>query len=209
MSADSLLLVGAGGHARACIDVIEREGRFRVAGLVGLPGERGRDVLGYPVLGGDEDLGALAREHAHALVCIGQLASPQARIAAFERLRGHGFALPSIVSPAALVSRHASIGIGSIVMHGAVVNAGARVGANCIVNSRALVEHDAAIGDHCHLSTAAVANGGVVVGEGSFIGSGSVLREGIVVGRGCVVGMGLALRRSLPDGARYLGEARR
>ena len=31
----AMLLLGAGGHARACIDVIELEGRFSVAGLVG------------------------------------------------------------------------------------------------------------------------------------------------------------------------------
>ena len=32
MSKIPLLLVGAGGHARACIDVIELEGRFVIAG---------------------------------------------------------------------------------------------------------------------------------------------------------------------------------
>ena len=31
---DDILLIGSGGHARACIDVIEQEGRFRIGGLV-------------------------------------------------------------------------------------------------------------------------------------------------------------------------------
>jgi N,N'-diacetyllegionaminate synthase len=49
VSQESIVLVGAGGHARACIDVIEREGYFVVKGLVGLPREVGSRILGYPV----------------------------------------------------------------------------------------------------------------------------------------------------------------
>ena len=51
----TLLLVGAGCHARACLDVIEQEGRFVVKGLVGLPKEVGLAILNNPVLGTDED----------------------------------------------------------------------------------------------------------------------------------------------------------
>ena len=49
MSGERILLVGAGGHAMACIDVIELEGRFVVAGLVGEEREVGSHVLGYAV----------------------------------------------------------------------------------------------------------------------------------------------------------------
>ena len=55
MTQDSILLVGAGGHARACIDVIEQEGHFVVKGLVGFPKEVGSVILNNPVLGTDED----------------------------------------------------------------------------------------------------------------------------------------------------------
>lgn len=204
MSLPGLLLVGAGGHARACVDVIEGEGRFRIAGLVGTAEERNRSVFGYPVLGVDDDLPALAGEYRHALVALGQIRSPEPRIRLYRLLAEIGFELPGVVANDALVSRHAEIGPGSIVMRGAIINAGARVGANCIINSRALVEHDARIGDHCHVSTGAVVNGGASVGEGSFVGSGSILREGIVLGRGCLIGMGLSVRHDQPDHARIL-----
>ena len=32
-----IILIGAGGHALSCIDVIETHGLYRIAGLVGLP----------------------------------------------------------------------------------------------------------------------------------------------------------------------------
>ena len=208
MATEDILLLGAGGHARACIDVIEAEGRFRVAGLVGLPRESGLACLGHPVLGSDEDLARLAGEYRYAIVGIGQIGAPGARVDGYRRLGELGFARPVVVSPRAHVSRHARIGEGRIAMHGSVINAGASIGANCIVNSQALVEHDAVIGDHCHVATGAIVNGGARVGPGSFIGSGAVLREGISIGAGCVVGMGVALRHDLPDHARFLGGAR-
>ncbi|MBL8441109.1 MAG: NeuD/PglB/VioB family sugar acetyltransferase [Betaproteobacteria bacterium] len=204
MSQPLILLVGAGGHARACIDVIEQEGRFAIAGLVGMPDEVGGDVLGYPVLGSDADLPALHERCHNALVTLGQIHSPEPRIQLFFVLERLGFTLPTVVSPFGHVSHHANLGAGSIVMHGAIVNAGARIGRNCILNSRTLVEHDAVIQDHCHLSTGSVVNGSARIGSGSFLGSGSVLREGIALGERCLVGMGLAVRKSHPAHSRIL-----
>lgn len=205
MSKPGLILIGAGGHARACIDVIEQEGRFEVAGLVGAADELHTRQLGYEVIATDQDLARLAGAYRYALVAVGQIQSPALRMRLYGELVGLGFELPVIVAPGAHVSRHASIGAGTVVMHGAVVNAGARVGENCIINTCALVEHDAVVEAHCHISTGAILNGGVRVGVGSFIGSACVLKQGVTLGEGCIVGMGLALRHDQPDHARFLG----
>jgi len=201
MSESTILLLGAGGHARACIDVIEQQGVFTVGGLVGQPGEVGSRVLGYPVLGTDADLARLQREHAHALVAMGQIKTPDSRIRLFELALSSGFKLPSIVSPRAHVSRHATVGAGTIVMHGAIVNAGAQIGRNCIVNSMSLVEHDTVVADHCHVSTAAAINSGVHVAAGTFVGSNSSVRQGIHIGERCVIGMGQRVLSDCPAGA--------
>ncbi len=161
-----------------------------IAGLVGGPHEAGTHVLGYPVLGTDADVPALAREYRHALVAVGQIKTPEARVRLFGLLEQNGFSLPVIVSPRAYVSAHARLGAGTIVMHGAVVNAGAQVGRNCIINTQALVEHDAVVGDHCHVSTAAAINSGVSVGAKTFVGSNACVRQGIRIGERCVIGMG-------------------
>ena len=202
MSAESILLLGAGGHARSCIEVIEQEGRYTVGGLVGLPDEVGTYVLGYPVLGTDGDLPGLLHRFVHVLITVGQIKSPEARIKLHALLDAQGCRLPVIVSPRAHVSAHAQVGAGTIVMHGAIVNAGARIGRNCIINSQALVEHDAVIGDHCHIATAAVINGDVSIGAGSFIGSNACVRQGIRVAEHCVVGMGQLVLADCVAGSR-------
>jgi sugar O-acyltransferase (sialic acid O-acetyltransferase NeuD family) len=209
MSKPELILIGAGGHAHSCIDVIERCGQYQIAGLIGMPKEMRAHHLGYPVIATDSDLPELAKSYKNAFIAVGQIESPEGRIQLYRKLLELGYRLPTIISPLAHVSSHARIGAGCVVMHGAVVNAGARVGNNCIINTRALVEHDAVVADHCHISTGAILNGNVRVGEGSYIGSGTVIKEGVVVGNGCLVGMALPVRYNQADGTRFVGEEKR
>lgn len=208
MTQTGILLVGAGGHARACIDVIELEGAFRIVGLIGRVEEVGTEVLGYPVIGSDVDLPAILGKGLLALVTVGQIKSVATRMRLFELIKSHGGVPRAIVSPRAHVSTHARVGAGTIVMHGAIVNAAAVVGANCIINSHALVEHDAIISDHCHVSTGARLNSGVRVGTGTFVGSGAVVRQQLSIGEHCVIGMGECVRTDCEPGT-LLAQARR
>ena len=204
----TIILFGAGGHSRACIDVIEQQGYFQIAGLIGLPEQRHAHHLGYSVIGTDEDLPQLVKKYSFALVTVGQLETPDPRIRLFTQALKLGFQLPVVIAPAAHVSSHARIGAGTIVMHGAIVNAGAKIGSNCIINSLALIEHDAIVEDHCHISTGAILNGGAAVGSGSFIGSGSVIKEGIILGKRCIVGIGLSVRHNQADHSRFVGNGK-
>lgn len=205
MSKSSLILIGSGGHAHACIDVIEQQGCYEIVGLVGMPGEMHTLHLGYSVMATDSDLPELAKANHYVLITVGQIQSPANRIRLYQRAANLGCRFPVIIAPTAHVSRHATIGAGTIVMHGAIVNAGARVGSNCIINTRALIEHDAIVEDHCHISTGAILNGNVRIGAGSFVGSGSVTKEGVSIGKGCVIGIGLCVRHDQADHARFVG----
>lgn len=205
MSKPGLILIGAGGHAHACIDVIEQHGGYQIAGLIGMPDEMHDHHLGYAVIGSDTDLPELAKTIPFALITLGQVKTPAHRIRLYQQVVTLGFQLPTIIAPRAYVSRHASLGTGTIVMHGAIVSAGARVGANCIINTCALLEHDVTVADHCHISTGAILNGNTAIGSGSFVGSGSSIKEGASLGQGCLVGMGLAVRHNQPDNAQFTG----
>ena len=205
MSKPSLILIGAGGHARACIDVIEQHSQYQIAGLVGLQEEMHNKHFGYALIASDNDLPTLAKAYQYAFITVGQIQPPDHRIRLYLRATELGFQFPVIIAPNAFVSRHATIGAGTIVMHSAIVNAGASVGNNCIINTGAIIEHDVTVADHCHISTGATINGDARIGLGSFVGSGSVVKEGLTVGQRCVVGMGLAVLQSQGDGGRFVG----
>ena len=203
MKKSELIVIGAGGHSRSCIDTIEQEGKYKIGGLVGFSQEVGSSQFGYEVLSDDSGLSELASQFEFALVALGQIHSPELRIRLYEQSITAGFIFPSIIAPSAYVSPHAKLGAGTIVMQGAILSAGVVVGENCIVNTRALLEHDSQVSDHCHISTGAIINGNTSIGKGSFIGSGSVVKEGVSVGAGSLVGMGLALRHNLDENSKY------
>lgn len=174
-----LILIGGGGHCSACIDVIEQEGKYAIAGIVD-QGAASGTLLGYPVLGNDNDLSELRSSYDHVVITVGQIKSPAIRIRLFRLSKSLGFVLPAIVSPRAYVSKHATVGEGTIIMHDALVNSRATIGRNCIINTKALVEHDGVVEDDCHISTGAIVNGGTIIRRGSFVGSNAVTKETVM-----------------------------
>ena len=189
-----IILIGGGGHCKAVIDVIEQEGRFNIIGIIDKPELLGKNVLEYPIIGNDSELNVLVKRCKNALITIGQIRSPLPRINLFDTVLKLGFTLPSIVSPRAYISQHASIGKGSVIMHDVIVGADVKIGDNCIINTKSIVEHGSSIGNHCHISTNAVINGDVVVGNGSFIGSGAISKEGVRIGDNCFAKAGSVIK---------------
>ena len=197
MKKKKVILFGAGGHARSCIDVIEQEGTFQIVGLVGKESEVGNEVNGYRVVADETNMPDLINEANFALVAVGQILSPELRIKLKDQIIQAGFELATVIAPTAYISPSAVIGAGTIVMHGAILNSGVQVGQNCIINSKALLEHAVSVKDNVHISTGAILNGNVSIDEGCFVGSGAVLKEGIIIGQRTVIGMGTILRKNL------------
>ncbi|MDY6867882.1 MAG: acetyltransferase [Chloroflexota bacterium] len=196
-----LLLVGGGGHCRSCIEVIETNSEYDIAGIVLPDIKNSQPILGYPVIGVDDELEQLLSETPRALISVGQIKSPDVRIRLFEKLIQLRAEMPVVIASTAYCSRHAYIGYGTILMHGVIVNAAANIGENCIINSQSLVEHDSQIEPHCHIATGARINGGVHVGMGTFIGSGAIIRENVRIGSRVVIGAGQVILKDVPEGA--------
>jgi sugar O-acyltransferase (sialic acid O-acetyltransferase NeuD family) len=189
-----IILIGGGGHCKSVIDVIEEQGHFNIIGIVDKSEFLGSSVLGYPVIGNDQDLNKLVKVCEHALITVGQIKSASLRVKLFDLAVKTGFKLPKIVSPHAYVSKHAFIGIGVVVMHHAVINASASIGDNCIINSKTLIEHDCIVSKHCHISTNVTMNGGVKVEAGCFVGSNVTTKEYSVITENSFIKAGTVLK---------------
>jgi sugar O-acyltransferase (sialic acid O-acetyltransferase NeuD family) len=196
---ENIILIGGGGHCKSCIDVIDSEGRYSIAGIVDLKEYMGKKVLGYEVIASDEDLPRLTKDYLNYFITMGQIQSPMRRIRIYETLKGLNANLPVIISPVAYLSKYARVDEGTIVMHHAVINADAQVGKNCIINTKAVIEHDALIESNCHISTGAIINGGTIIRQNSFVGSNAMVKEYVEVGRNSVVGGGLSVMKDLPE----------
>ena len=203
-----LLLIGGGGHASSCLDIIRLEAKWKVVRLIEKEKYSGPLMAQNLIIGEDRDLGDFIHQTSSIHISVGQIASHHMREAFYIKASELGANFPVIRSPLSYVSEKSEIGEGSILMHGSLVNFGAVVGKQCIVNTRSVVEHDAIIGDFCHVSTGAIINGGVSVGRGSFIGSGAVIREGVTIGPESVIGAGVTVMKDVPFGTVIRGGAK-
>jgi sugar O-acyltransferase (sialic acid O-acetyltransferase NeuD family) len=205
MGKKKIILIGGGGHCKSCIEVVHSTGQYEIAGIIDKKEKVGQKVLGYDIIGSDDDLLELRKEYSHALITIGQIKSPRLRESVFKKLKSLDYNLDPIIASTAYVSPSASIGEGTIVMHQVMVNTKTTIGDNCILNTKALIEHDVEVASHCHISTASVINGDCKIGEGCFIGSNATLSNNIQVCKETIISMGAIVRKNIETKGVYTG----
>jgi UDP-perosamine 4-acetyltransferase len=196
-----VVVIGGGGHAKVVIEVL-RADRWPLVGVLD-PHIEASDVLGVPVLGGDEQLPALRQAGIGiAFVAVGSNAS---RLQIGRRIEALGFGLATAVHPSASISLSARLGAGVVVMPQATINAEAQIGDLAIVNTGAIVEHDCVVEEAAHLAPRSVIAGRVRVGAGALFGVGAAARPGAAIGEWATVGAGSVVLGEVAAGAIVAG----
>lgn len=204
-SKEEIILVGGGGHCKACIDVIEQEGRFVIKGIIDKPNKIGQVILGYPIIDTDKNLNSIVDKYKNFLITIGFTKKTEIRNKLFNKIRSFGGKFPIITSPIAYVSKHSIIGPGTIIMHMVIINADTKIGDNCIINNKALIEHDTVINDNVHIATGAIINGNCIVNKNCLIGSSAVLIQSLKIHQDSVIGAGSIIINDIIASGVYVG----
>lgn len=180
-------LFGASGHAKVIMDIIRAQGDDvgKVYDDNPLIGEIGGKEVDAPSNG--------AKVDGPMIISIG---SSNARRKVSER---YDVDYARAISPTAVISPTARIGVGSVVMPCAVINADTKIGRHCIINTRASIDHECCIGDFVHIAPGTTLSGNVSVGDGSWIGVGSCVKQGISIGKNCMIGAGAVVVNDIPD----------
>ncbi len=201
MSATSTawVVLGAGGHARSVVDVLERVGHTVVA----VSGQTGGHPWHVDVLGDDTEALALAeRDGLHTCVAVGANAA-RARLVADVLARG--LSSPPVVASTATVSPRSRLGAGTVVLEHAHVGPAAELGDAVIVNTAAVVEHDCVVGAGVHVAPGAVLLGAASVGEATLVGSGARVLPGVAVGARVTIGSGAVVTTPVGDDQTVVG----
>ena len=197
-----IVILGSGGHAKVVIDILEQISAFEIAGCVGVTSSNPA-IFGYPALGDDSRLPALYQSGIHhAFIAIGGNAR---RLELLHVLRELGFTVVNAISPGAIISPRAKIGVGVAVMPGAVINADAVIGDCAIINTGATIDHDCTIGAGAHIAPGSNLAGCVTIGEGAFLGIGCRVIPNTAIGAWTIVGAGGVVVRDLPERVTAVG----
>lgn len=191
----SIVVVGAGGHAKVLIDCLIGSG-WNVVGCTDADSHR-RTCAGVPVIGTDDILGRLRGDGvAHAFCALGSNAVRE-RVA--EGLLELGFELPAVAGAGAHISSSVRIGRGVAIMSGATINIDCAIGDLAIINTNSSVDHDGVIGRAAHVAPGAALAGCVQVGDRTFIGTGSSVIPERRIGADSIIGAGSVVVRDIGE----------
>lgn len=197
MEKSEVYIIGAGGHGKVVIDIVERMGAYSIVGVLDDdPVPIGHNFFGYPVFGDRSLMHTRNRSDSMFLVAIG---NNRIRQQISNELANCGAVPISAIHPSAQLSRNVTIHPGTVVMACCVINADTVIGKNGIVNSHASVDHDCLIGDAVHIAPGTTVCGGVRIGSGTLIGAGTTILPGIHVGASAVVGAGSVVISDIAD----------
>jgi sugar O-acyltransferase (sialic acid O-acetyltransferase NeuD family) len=197
-----IVIVGSSGHAKVVAEIVEREAKCSIAGLIDSFRPAGESAFGYRILGSERALVALMKSDGitGAIVAIGDNWQRARMVRSIGQLAPR-LAFVSAVHPSSALARDVSLGSGTVVMPGAVINPGSCLGQHCIVNTGATVDHDCSLADFASLAPGAVLGGTVTLGDCAAVMLGAQVIHGRRIGAHAVIGAGALVLEDIPEHA--------
>ena len=196
----NILIIGASGHAKVIIDIVEKQHVFNIVGLIDTYKKKGTKLDDYKILGSEDDLPKIISTYNvfGGIIAIGDNFS---RMKIFEKIakRIPDFQFVTAIHPKAVISKKVMIGDGSVIMAGAIVNNNSAIGRHAILNTKCSIDHDCLVNDFSSIAPGATLGGGVQIGIGSAISLGANVIENIRIGQHTVVGAGALVLKSIGD----------
>lgn len=197
---DKLLIVGAGGHGKVCIDVAEQMNLWEEIKLI--DDHQTGFVLEKEIIGTTELIKSDLTKEYDFFVGIGD---NKIRKKIFEKILKQKGNIVNLISPHAVISQYVEMGFGNLLMPQSVVNSNVKIGDGNILNTSAILEHCVNIMDFNHIAPQATLLGNVRVGELNFIGSNSVLKNSVTIASNHVLGAMSFANKDLNEPGVYFG----
>jgi UDP-perosamine 4-acetyltransferase len=199
-----VVIVGAGGHGKVVLDILQAAGEHRVVGFLDADSSMaGTTIGGVNILGNVNLLPKLKQQKVSgAVIAIGD---NRVRAGYAKLLRDEGLELISAIHPSAVISPSATLGPNSVIAAGVVICAEARVGESVIANTGCVIDHECEIGAASHICPGALLAGRVRIGAGAFVGLGAKILPCLNIGENSVIGAGATVIHDVAAGVTVIG----
>ena len=198
-----LLIFGAGGHSKVCIETAQSMGYKIKAVFDDDENKRGNKVVGISVIGGTRELLDNYPPNEYELfIAIG---NNRTRMEKYEFFKNEGYEFATLIHPFSFVSKTVKIGENVLIMPGVVVNSSTIISDNIILNTSCTIDHDCRIMPHVHIAPGVNLAGSVFVGTGSFLGIGCKVIQEVKIANWNIVGAGAVVIEDTEDFGVYVG----
>ena len=196
----NIILIGGGNQAHYTIDIIEKEGKYNIVGIIDSIHEIGSDRFGYKILGRQENVSQLIEEYniEGGVISIGDNWS---RYYVYNQIKTlfPNFQFVNAIHPSVVIGNNVKLGVGIVAMAGCIFNPKSQIGDFTFFATGAQIEYDCQIGDFASISAGSVTGGYVKLGKFSAITLGVTVVDRLEIGENTVVGSGSVVTKSLPD----------
>jgi sugar O-acyltransferase (sialic acid O-acetyltransferase NeuD family) len=196
----NIVLIGGGNQAHYTIDIIEKEGKYNIVGIIDSIHEVGSDRFGYKILGRQENISQLIKEYniEGGVISIGDNWS---RYYVYNQIKEifPTFQFVNAIHPSVIIGNNVKLGVGIVAMAGCIFNPKSHIGNFTFFATGAQVEHDCYIDDFASISAGSITGGYVKLGKFSAITLGVTVVDRLEIGENTVVGSGSLVTKSLPD----------
>ena len=196
----NILIFGTSGHAKVVIDIIEKERKYKIAGLLDSFKNKGELLFNYSVLGGENNLVQIVKENdiSGIIVAIGDNFVRKKIVTIIKEL------LPKIIfinaiHPSVKIGKSVKLGQGIALMPSVVINSDCVIGDFCFINTNSSLGHDGEMHDFSSISSGVKTGGNLILGSFSAISIGSTIIENITIGNNTIIGAGSMVNRSIPS----------
>lgn len=202
----SILIFGAGGHAKVIVDIIEKQGKYNIAGFVDKYCSKNTVFMGYTVLGDDSSLKDIVSNYE---ICGGVIGigdnSIRSKVRDLIIQVIPNFEFINCIHPKSILGKDVTLGGGNVVMAGAIINPSTKIKNHCILNTNSSIDHDGLMSDFSSIAPNTTVGGSVKIGDYSAIGIGANIFESIKIGRNCIIGGGSRVCHDTKDNSIYYG----
>ncbi len=201
-----LLIIGSSGHAKVIIDIVEKQGKYYIIGLIDSYRSIGEETLGYLVLGDENLIIKYASEYSnlHLFIAIGDN-SVRHKVTNKINALGVDFSYASVIHPTAIIGKGIKIGVGVAVMAGSVINPASAIGNFSIINTASSIDHDCQIDQFATISPGAILGGSVKIGQFAVVSIGATVIHGINIGEDSIVGAGATVINHIGNNEIHVG----
>jgi len=195
-----IVVFGASGHAKVVIDIIEKQNKYEIVGIIDSFELKNSMLYDYEILGDEYDLAKIVKEeNIHG--CIVAIGSNYIRKIIVNRIEE---LCPEIVfinaiHPNAYIGKNVFIGRGNVFMPGVIVNSDSSISNFCIINTNASVGHDSILNDFSSISPGVRIGGSINLGYCSGISIGATIIENISIGDHTIIGAGSVVTKNIPS----------
>ncbi len=193
---NSIILIGAGAHAKSVSDaLLEVHPSIKII-YVDSNTKGGEKLYGFTVLNSIPD----GLEKTPIFVAIGDNVI---RRKIFDKIGSHPKA--NIISTKAYISKRSKLSSGIFIGNFCHIGTEVEIGDNVIINNGAIIEHEVKIGKHSHICPNVTIAGRVTVGERVFLGVGSSVVNNVSICSNVIVGAGSTVVDNITEPGTYVG----